>query len=99
MQMPKEINSKTELFRGVHFEDFVYFLMYFLIFYLFQNLVHPMLVIFYYIYNAFIGMWLFAPSKSPNRKIFHLLLYRLHRRRNVNCYLPEVGKKGEIFYE
>lgn len=33
MQMPKEINSKTELFRGVHFEDFVYFLMYFLIFY------------------------------------------------------------------
>lgn len=99
MQMPKEINSKTELFRGFHFEDLIFILMYVLTLYLFQGLIHPMLVLFYNIYNTVIAVWLFAPSKSPNRKIFHLLLFRLQKMRGNNRYLSQPRRKEEISYE
>ena len=44
-QLPKEINSKTEIYKAIHIEDFVFVALYFLLFYPFQDFVHSMLVI------------------------------------------------------
>ena len=98
-QLPKEINSKTEIYKAIHIEDFVFVLLYFMLFYPFQDFVHSMLVIPYFIFNLVVGILIFAPNKSPRRKNFQVILYRLLKAGKPAKYYALPPQKEEVSYE
>ena len=69
-QLPKEINSKTEIYKAIHIEDFVFVLLYFMLFYPFQDFVHSMLVIPYFIFNLIVGILIFGAKQESAAKKF-----------------------------
>ena len=97
-QIPREINSPTELIKGIHFEQFAFVVLYFLVFYLFQGLVHEMLVLPYYIFNIVIGFVLIGLSTSPKRSNLQSIIYQLNKSRNEKIYYGKPDTKQPISY-
>lgn len=98
-QIPKEINSPTEIMKGLSFVKLIFVMAYFAFFYLFQGLVHEMLVPFYYIFNFAVGIYLILPTESPQRAVIYLLLYRYIKAKNQNIYAAERSCEKEISYQ
>lgn len=97
-QIPKEINSPTELIRGFHFEQFAFVALYFLVFYLFQGFVHNMLIIPYYIFNVLVALALIAPCKSPKRNNLSLFIYQMIKSRDEKIYHGKQDEKKPVMY-
>ena len=65
-QLPQEISSKTEIFRGITFEDMIFVLLYFMFFYIFQRFVYAGLVVIYYVFNIAVAIYLILNKKKLN---------------------------------
>lgn len=98
-QIPREIDSPTELIKGIHFEQFAFVILYFLIFYLFQGLVHEILVLPYYIFNIIVGFALIAPSRSPKRSNLQSIIYQLIKSNNRNIYHGKPDTKQPLIFK
>lgn len=98
-QIPREINSPTELIRGIHFEQFAFVIVYFLVFYLMQGLVHEILILPYYIFNIIVGFALIVPSSSPKRSNLYIILYQMIKSRNEKIYHGRLDEKKPVIYK
>ena len=97
--LPVEIKSKFLLIKGFSYEDLIFAAIYFLLFFLISEtgLIHSSLVLYYYILNVLIAVSLVAPTASPQRKVYLLLIYRLKKSREPQRYFgAEAQKKGDM---
>ena len=73
-----EIKSETYFGKGIFFFDVAFIVIYYFIFSLFEDLVHPLLVMPYTVFNVLVAFILTRKSsKNPGKRIYQEVLYKL----------------------
>ena len=94
--MPKEIKSKTKVYKYIYVQDFFFLIIYGAVTMVISSMVYSMLLIPFYIFSAAMAVILILPSYyNPKRKNYTSILLMLHKDSGVNTddFLLEEGEK------
>jgi len=73
-----EIKSETYFGKGIFFFDVAFIFIYWFVFSLFEDLIHPLLAIPYTVFNIAVAFVLTRKSaKNPGKRIYQEVIYKL----------------------
>lgn len=95
-----EIKSETYFGKGIFLFDLAFIFVYWYVFSMFENLIHPLLALPYTIFNILVAFILTRKSsKNPGKRIYQEVLYKIMAAKKMSYHCRECGYEEIQFVE